>query len=209
MTDVTRRRFLGSVAAAIPAAAIATSDSKGTPGAGLATGPLNPELLQALGRAVLPSELGTDGIDRVVSKFQRWLKEYQPEAELLHGYGTGEIRYTPDDPGPRWEAQLQALEAESNRKLSIAFADLDADDRRLIVSSQIADDRLERFPMAARTRHVALGLLAYFYASPEATDLCYRASIAPYACRPLTDSPARPGHRAPRTRDGKGRGQRR
>ncbi len=43
-----------------------------------------------------------------------------------------------------------------------------------------------------RTRHVAVGLLAYFYATPAATDLAYRAKISRHTCRPLAYASRRP-----------------
>ena len=201
MSDITRRSFLGAVAAALPAAATATSHANRAPPSGQFPGPLNPEIFGALGHAVLPSELGTAGIGRVVAHFQQWLREYQPGAELLHGYGTGEIRYTPENPGPRWESQLQTLEAASQRDLGIAFVDLTVERRQDLIRTQIEGDNLERFPSSARARHVAIGLLTYFYATPEATDLCYRAAISPLACRPLSDARTHPASSAPRPQD--------
>jgi hypothetical protein len=42
-------------------------------------------------------------------------------------------------------------------------------------------------PAPADAHHVALGLLAWFYASPAAEDLCYRAAIGRGSCRSLAD----------------------
>src|SRR5512138_3061849 len=54
--------------------------------------------LGALGEAVLPADLGADGIVRAVADFERWMQEYQPGAELNHGYGTGKIERLTADP---------------------------------------------------------------------------------------------------------------
>jgi len=65
---------------------------------------------------------------------------------------------------------------------------------------------VEGLPAPARAPHVALGLLAHFYGTPRATDLCYGRLIRKETCRgltgvaelpPLLDS--EPGSRSPST----------
>ena len=187
MPDINRRGFVGSVAASVPIAAASRHLLRSGKSA-----PLDDALMGALGHSLLPTELGSDNIDRVVDEFQQWLELYSTDAELNHGYGTSEIDYTPGDPTSRWQDQLDGLNAEAQRRFGASFVDLDADVRRGIIRQQIADDRLDRLPRAYRARHVAVGLLAYFYASPEATDLCYKAAIGKNKCRPLRRSPDEP-----------------
>lgn len=187
MPDINRRGFVGSVAASVPIAAASRHLLRSGKSA-----PLDDALIGALGHSLLPTELGSDNIDRVVDEFQQWLELYSTDAELNHGYGTSEIDYTPGDPTSRWQDQLDGLNAEAQRRFGASFVDLDADVRRGIIRQQIADDRLDRLPRAYRARHVAVGLLAYFYASPEATDLCYKAAIGKNRCRPLRRSPDEP-----------------
>lgn len=187
MPDINRRGFVGSVAASVPIAAASRHLLRSGKSA-----PLDDALMGALGHSLLPTELGSDNIDRVVDEFQQWLELYSTDAELNHGYGTSEIDYTPGDPTSRWQDQLDGLNAEAQRRFGASFVDLDADVRRGIIRQQIADDRLDRLPRAYRARHVAVGLLAYFYASPEATDLCYKAAIGKNRCRPLRRSPDEP-----------------
>ena len=189
MAEINRRGFLGSVAAALPVAAASHRSRKRTkPG----TSGLDDELTRALGHAVLPAELGSDGIDRVVAGFHSWLEEYEPGAELNHGYGTADIEFTPDDPTISWQSQLNELEREAQRGFQLSFVRLDSEGRRGIVRRQISGDRLDRLPRPYRARHVAVGLLAYFYSTPEATDLCYQAAIGKNNCRPLARSPREP-----------------
>ena len=187
MPDINRRGFVGSVAASVPIAAASRQLLR--PGK---SARLDDALMGALGHSLLPTELGSDNIDRVVDEFQQWLEQYGADAELNHGYGTSEIDYTPGDPTSRWQEQLDGLNAEAQRRFGASFVDLDADVRRGIIRQQIAADRLDRLPRAYRARHVAVGLLAYFYASPEATDLCYKAAIGKNKCRPLRRSPDEP-----------------
>lgn len=189
MAEINRRGFLGSVAAALPVAAASHLALKRTkPGAPR----LDDELVRALGHAVLPAELGSDGIDRVVAGFHIWLEEYEPGAELNHGYGTADIEFTPADPTASWQSQLNELEREAQQRFQLSFVRLDSEGRRGIVRRQISGDRLDRLPRPHRARHVAVGLLAYFYSTPEATDLCYQAAIGKHNCRPLARSPREP-----------------
>ena len=190
MTDIDRRGFVRSVAAAVPAAAL-IRPAASEPHESIAL-PLDDELLRALGEVVLPSELDAATLTRVIGDFQIWLEAYEPNAELNHGYGTGEIRHTPNDPAPRWESQLGALESEAQSRLNRSFGTADVESRRQIVRAQLSNDDTSRLPRAHTAQHVAIGLLAYYYATPEATDLCYGRAIGKNGCRPLARSPEEP-----------------
>jgi hypothetical protein len=124
-------------------------------------------------------------MERTVSGFERWLAGYREGAELVHGYGTGEIRTTGPSPALRWSAQLQLLEKQS-------FTSLTPERRRQRVLEALSGIRLGSLLQFDRAPHIALGLLGFFYSSPEATDLCYQARIGPNTCRPLDQSPKRP-----------------
>ena len=187
-----RRRTFVKAAAALPIAVSAAGMEGCARSAGQAGGPLAPELLHSVGEAVLPRELSADGMERAIARFQQWLREYTPGAELLHGYGTGEIRRAPDDPTGRWNDDLAALETQARTQASVAFVDLDVATRQAVIRSAIADDRLNRLRDPAGARHVVVGLLAHFYETPDAANLCYRAAIDPFACRPLADAANRP-----------------
>ncbi|HEX6053942.1 MAG TPA: gluconate 2-dehydrogenase subunit 3 family protein [Gemmatimonadaceae bacterium] len=151
----------------------------------------NDALLAALGTAVLPAELGP-ATSRAVADFQRWMDGYQPGAEGNHGYGTGTIQRLPADPRPRWRAQLAALDDAARRRHGAAFPSLSRGDRQAIVRAALAGVRADSLPTPLTAEHVALALLAHFYDSPAATDLCYQANIARQQCRPLRAAPQQP-----------------
>ena len=90
--------------------------------------------LLALGGAVLPAELGEAGVGRVVGDFERWLAGYRAGAELLHGYGTAEVRRTGPSPAARWAAQLRQLDAGARKRYGTGFPALDPVRRRGLVS---------------------------------------------------------------------------
>ena len=141
--------------------------------------------LLALGDAILPAELGTTGVTRAVTDFQRWMDGYQPGAEANHGYGTGKIERLTADPRPQWRAQLTALDTDARSAGGQSFAAIPREPRQVLVRTALAGDRGDALPAPLAARHIALALLAHFYDSPAATDLCYEAQIGRQLCRPL------------------------
>jgi hypothetical protein len=180
-----RRRFVLGVAALVPLPFVARRLH------GLAVASLDPARLRALAAAVLPADLGAAGLERTVQGFEQWLAGYREGAELLHGYGTGEIRVTGPSPALKWAAQLEALGAP--------FTTLPAGERQARIRTALGTGRFAGFPSIDRAPHVAVGLMAFFYESPEATDLCYDAVIGRNSCRPLATSPRPPLPLARRT----------
>jgi hypothetical protein len=157
------------------------------------TGELAPgSTLRALGGVVLPSELGASGVARIVEAFQRWIAGYREHVELTHGYGTSRLRFTGPTPATRWASQLDALDAAARKAHGVAFASATPAQREQLVRTALADIRLDRMPSIADAQHVAVALLAYFYSSSEATDLCYQARIGKERCRPLAQAPVNP-----------------
>lgn len=188
MQPLSRRAFLAWLAAFIPAAAVVRR-AHATAIDGLAA---DPRTLLALGAVVLPSALGARGTGAAVSAFQRWIAAYRENAELLHGYGTSTLGFSGPTPATKWAVQLADLDVVARKEGGRAFADLPAARRRAIVQAQLAAIKAERIPAVGRAPHVALALLAHFYASPEANDLCYESQIGRQTCRPLHASSRKP-----------------
>lgn len=159
----------------------------------------NTATLVALGDAVLPAELGTRGVATAVAEFERWMTGYRPGAEANHGYGTGKIDRTPADLRPQWRSQLAALESEARRAGGHSFSALTRDRRQALVRSALEGERGDALPNPLLARHIALALLAHFYDSAAATDLCYRAQIGRQQCRPLAAQHEKPVELARRT----------
>lgn len=188
MPRLTRRTFLTAIAAALPAEAFirlahaaAVDDLAG----------LSPKM-QALGEAVLPAELGRARIAAIVDQFQRWITGYREHAELVHGYGTSKLEWTGPTPATRWATQLDELDRAAARDHGRPFASVPIVQRQALVSSALTFFKEERIPPVGRCPHVALALLAHFYASDAATDLCYDAQIMRENCRPLAMSSRKP-----------------
>lgn len=192
MTQFSRRTFLKTAAAAAASAAAGSTAACGPQSKTRDTATLPHATLAALAQAVLPEELGSEGISRAVAGFEIWLAGYQPAAEVTHGYGTSDLEYTPAHPGPGWAAQLEALDLEAQARHGAPFASLAREPRVDMVRQQLTRERGERLPDPAQARHVAVGLLAWWAQTPEATNLCYQAKINPYTCRPLAEQQQEP-----------------
>ena len=185
---LSRRQFLGWAAGIVPAALVV----RRAHAAAIAELRAAPETLDALGVAILPSELGDAQARRVVAGFRRWLDEYREGAELNHGYGTSRLSLAGPTPATRWMPQLDALEAAAQKAHGRAFAASSIEQRRALVRDALASDRSTGFQSPDRATHVATALLGYFFTSSQATDLCYLAPIGRNTCRPLAKSPGRP-----------------
>ena len=151
-----------------------------------------PETLDALGLAILPSELGQAQMHRVVASFRRWLDDYKEGAELLHAYGSSRLSFAGPTPATRFASQLDALDAAAKTKHGRTFAALTLDERRALAREALAGERGTGVPGPDRATHVAAALLGHFYTSSQATDLCYLAAIGRNTCRPLAKSGAKP-----------------
>lgn len=188
MSRLSRRAFLGALAAAVPAAALvrrahaaAVDDLAASPGT-----------LHALGEAVLPSELGRAGTLAAVAGFQRWIAGYRENVELVHGYGTSALERSGPTPATRWAAQLDALDRIARAEGARSFAALPLERRREIVRRELEAMKADRIGVVGRAPHVALALLAHWYDTPDATDRCYQSHIGKESCRPLAASARRP-----------------
>lgn len=191
-----RRTFLrttGAAALGAAAAATACAPETGARGGTDATDPrrLDGGLLRVVGAMVLPSELGDSGREQAVQGFERWAAAYEAVPELNHGYGTSEIRYGPADPVPGWAAQLQALDIEAVKRTGSGFATLDRDAADALLRRHIGDPG-SGMPSPLQADHVAIALLSWWLATPEATDRCYGVRISPETCRGIEIAPREP-----------------
>ena len=151
---------------------------------------------------MLPESLGASGRRDAAGAFLAWARHYPAGAEEMHGYGYAEITLTPEDPSPRWIAQLEVLDGQGlllEGKDSRRFADLSVAQRREILSRillRVPGPRLPSSPLSAP--HVAIALMAHWASTPEAVNLAYEARIDRAVCgRQLGDAPRAPLPLAP------------
>jgi hypothetical protein len=159
-----------------------------------ASSPLGPQgeaTLRALAEVVLPASLGPARRAERVDGFQRWLRGYREKAELDHGYGHTELRTTGPSPARGYARQLEALETAA-RAEGKSFGELPRPRQQVLVEFALAEAKLEDLPERPDGRHVAADLMAFFFRSAEANDLCYGAAIGRDECRGLPGSEEKP-----------------
>jgi hypothetical protein len=140
--------------------------------------------LYALAEVVLPQEIGAGGRTRAVDQFVAWYENYRAGAEADHGYGFPRLRRTPGSPAARYGPQLAVLGPDFER--------LPLPDRTRAVEAAIAAAKVQRLPGRPDGGHVATDLMAFYFNSVEANDVCYRARIGRDVCRGLAGSGDRP-----------------
>ena len=145
-----------------------------------------------LAEVVLPGELGDAGFARVSRGFNQWVAGYREGQELVHPYGSTNIQQTGATPAGRWRDQLVALDRDARAKHQRGFNALTRDQRREVVLAALGAERTNRMPEALDASHVALALVAWFFATPEASNLCYQSRIDRNQCRPLVNAPRQP-----------------
>jgi hypothetical protein len=186
-------RWLSSAAAALgigvrtrPAAARNLDDSNHQ------AATLDGAMLRAIAEVALPGEIDDDGINRVSRAFAQWIAAFRPGVELVHPYGSAQIRQTGESPVVRWRTQLAALDRAARDRHRRSFTSLSKDQRRDLVVAALGEERTDRMPNPLTANHVALALVAWYYQTPEANDLCYSARIGRNQCRPLVNAPRQP-----------------
>jgi len=145
-------------------------------------------ILSAIAEVVLPGELGAGGRRQALTDFVRWVENYREGAETDHGYGVTRLRRTSASPASGYATQLASLQAAASGR----FPDLPPAERRALVEKAIAAARIDRLPSRPTGAHIAADLMAHYFNSPAATDLCYGAEIGRERCRGLAGSDQRP-----------------
>lgn len=154
--------------------------------------PFDAALLEALGAAVLPSELGEQGRAAALRRFSAWITGYVPGAELNHPYPAAPVSHLPESPLAAWRKQLRELDMAARAQSPGGFAAMDLPARQTLIAQSLAGIKGSDLPLPIDAPHVALGLMTHFFQSPQGTDLCYRAAIGKAMCRPLEDLPHAP-----------------
>jgi hypothetical protein len=126
--------------------------------------------LREMAAIVLPGEVDAE---RVAHEFAAWVNGYRAGAETDHGYGNTRIRVKGASPASAYVTQLSALHGKVSRE-SITAA-----------LQQAGVTELPRTPGAS---HVAADLMAFYFRSSDANDLCYQAQIGRDQCRGLAGS---------------------
>ncbi len=136
--------------------------------------------LRALAGIVLPSELGREGAERTVTRFEQWVRDYRPGAEMEHGYGFTRLRNKPPSPASAYLPQLEML------RVALANPDLVIGRKAIAAALETAD--IKELPRMPDGKHIISDLMSFYFRGSDANDLCYRAAIQRDVCRGLDGS---------------------
>ncbi|MGH9410421.1 MAG: hypothetical protein ACRD1V_13310, partial [Vicinamibacterales bacterium] len=87
-----------------------------------------------------------------------------------------------------YAAQCAALDAAAKAGGASSFASAALNARRAIIESALGAAKIERLPPRPNGGHVAGDLMAHYFHSSDAEDLCYRRAIGRDNCRGLPGS---------------------
>jgi hypothetical protein len=147
--------------------------------------------LHEIAATVLPASLGAAGVRGIADKFVGWTRGYREGVALSHGYGHPRLQRSGASPVPVYIAQLAALAAEANAK-GVRWPALDLDTRRRLLDAALAKANVRGLPARPTGQHVVSDLMAFYFRSSEANDVCYSAMINREVCRPIAITTRKP-----------------
>jgi len=147
--------------------------------------------LYQIGSTVLPASLGAERVRGTVDKFVQWTRGYREGVALAHGYGHPRLQKTGASPAPNYVTQLAALEAEA-RARGGRWSSLDLEARRTLLDAALTKANVRTLPPRPTGQHVVADLMAFYFRSSEANDVCYNAMIQREVCRPIAVTITRP-----------------
>jgi hypothetical protein len=147
--------------------------------------------LHEVGATVLPASLGAERVRGTVDMFVQWTRGYREGVAMAHGYGHPRLQKTGASPVPAYMMQLAALEAEARAKGG-RWSSLDLDTRRALLDAALTKANVRALPPRPMGQHVVADLMAFYFRSSEANDVCYSAMIQREVCRPIAVTIQRP-----------------
>ena len=148
-------------------------------------------VLRDVASTVLPFQLGVRGTEDAVNEFARWLRDYREGVPLSHGYGSPRLVRTGPSPVMRYSSQLTALQGAA-RARGGRFGTLSLEQRRALLDEAFKQHDVRSLPGRPDGKHVVSDLMAHYFRSSPATDLCYNARIGRNTARTIQITTVRP-----------------
>jgi hypothetical protein len=148
-------------------------------------------ILRDVAATVLPSAIGRKGQDEAVDNFLRWIREYKEGVALSHGYGEPRLIKSGPSPAPGYSRQIVALQ-QAARARGGRFGALPIDARRELIDVAFKAADVRNLPGRPDGRHVVADLMAHYFRSSAANDLCYNARIGRNTYRAIRVTTVRP-----------------
>ena len=148
-------------------------------------------VLRDVATTVLPSAIGAKGQDEAVDHFLRWLRDYKEGVPLSHGYGEPRLVRSGPSPAPGYGAQVTALQQAATGRGG-RFGALPLSERRAILDAAFKSAGIQNLPGRPDGKHVVADLMAHYFRSSAANDLCYNARIGRHTYRAIRVTTVRP-----------------
>jgi hypothetical protein len=148
-------------------------------------------VLHEIAPTVLPATLGDARIRDTADKFVAWTRGYREGVALTHGYGHPRLQKSGASPVPTYVSQLGALDAAA-RAAGGRWSTLDREKQRGLLDAAFVAAGVRALPQRPIGQHVVADLMAFYFRSSEANDLCYSAMINREVCRPIAITTRKP-----------------
>ena len=153
-------------------------------------------VLRDVAATVLPSAIGRKGQDDAVDNFLRWIRDYKEGVPLSHGYGEPRLVKSGPSPSSGYAKQIAALQASAKAKGG-RFGALSLEDRRALLDEAFKAADVRNLPGRPDGKHVVADLMAHYFRSSAANDLCYNARIGRNTYRAIRVTTVRPAPLTP------------
>ena len=148
-------------------------------------------VLRDVAATVLPSAIGRKGQDEAVDNFLRWIRDYREGVPLSHGYGEPRLVKSGPSPAPGYRTQMAALQAAAKARGG-RFGALPLEVRRALLDEAFKSADVRSLPGRPDGKHVVADLMAHYFRSSAANDLCYNARIGRNTYRAIRVTTVRP-----------------
>ena len=148
-------------------------------------------VLRDVAATVLPSSIGSKGQNDAVDDFLRWIRDYREGVALSHGYGEPRLVKSGPSPAPIYTTQLIALQQAAQSR-GRRFGALPLEARRELLDAAFTAAAVRNLPGRPDGKHVIADLMAHYFRSSEANDLCYNARIGRNTYRAIRVTTVRP-----------------
>jgi len=148
-------------------------------------------VLRDLAGTVLPSSIGRKGQDEAVDNFLRWISDYRENVALSHGYGEPRLVKSGPTPAPGYAKQIAALQQAAQARGG-RFGVLPLAVRRELLDEAFKTADVRNLPGRPDGKHVVADLMAHYFRSSGANDLCYNSRIGRNTYRAIRVTTVRP-----------------
>jgi hypothetical protein len=148
-------------------------------------------VLRDVAATVLPSSIGSKGQNDAVDDFLRWIREYKEGVALSHGYGEPRLVKSGPSPAPGYSKQITALQQDAQARGG-RFGALPIAVRRELLDAAFKAADVRNLPGRPDGKHVVADLMAHYFRSSGANDLCYNSRIGRNTYRAIRVTTVRP-----------------